>query len=120
MSNSFRPPSAGSLPSADASVAEVLRFIGTFDMPLFEHIRQRWGAEYRDLVQARWGRGINEFSSGQPAVGPVDELLLCLAYDAAVGPYLGVPESDKLPFWLWLIDGVRRAADEPATGEDGA
>jgi hypothetical protein len=116
----FRPPALQSLPSAGASLAEVIRFIGTFELPLIDHYRQRWGAEYPDRAQSLWARCVDAFQAGRPATGAVDDLLLCLGYDSALGPYLGVPESDKLRFWVWLIDGVRRGLVDQADEGDSA
>jgi len=38
-----------------------------------------------------------------------DDVDRCLAYDAVLGPFLGLPEPQKLAFLRWLIDGLRKS-----------
>src|SRR3954469_23351917 len=87
----------------------MIRFISTFELPLIRQFRDRWGEQYRERLQAHWAECVRRFRSGAAASGPADELLLCLAYECILGPYLGVPESHKREFWAWLVVGIRQA-----------
>jgi hypothetical protein len=114
---SFRMPPLESLPNDQVTLAEVVRFIGTFELALIRHFQAQWGDEYRSRVQTLWKTCITTFQDGLPAAGRPDDLLMCLVYDCVVGPYLGGPGPQTLKFWLWLIEGVRRqlaGCDDPA------
>jgi hypothetical protein len=87
-SQPFRPPESDSLPPAGTSLEGMIRFISTFELPLIRQFRDRWGEQYKQRVQAHWSVCIRRFQSGTAAEGPADELLLCLAYDCILGPYL--------------------------------
>jgi hypothetical protein len=87
----------------------MIRFISTFEMPLVRQFRERWGEQYTQRVRAHWSECVRRFHCGAAAKGPADELLLCLAYDCVLGPYLGVPEPHKVAFWEWLVAGIRQS-----------
>jgi hypothetical protein len=103
---SLRLPSLESLPGADATLEQMIGLAHTVDPTA--HFQQRWGEEYRARAQALWHRCVQSYKDGLTAGLPSEELLMCLAYDVTLGPYLGVPEPHKLPFLRWLVDGVRR------------
>src|SRR5262245_18760542 len=105
----FQLPPIDSLPPTGTSLQDMIRFVGAFEMPVIRLFQERWGQRYKQRVQACWSDSIRRFKAGGAAEGPADELLLCLAYDCILGPYLGVPEPHKLVFWEWLVEGVRQA-----------
>ncbi|MCI0637988.1 MAG: hypothetical protein L0Y72_23560 [Gemmataceae bacterium] len=115
ISQPFRMPESDSLPPAGTPLEGMIRFISTFELAIIRQFRERWGEEYKGRVQAHWSECVRRFKAGAPAEGPADELLLCLAYDCVLGPYLGVPEPHKLVFWDWLLAGVR----QPGLGRSG-
>ncbi len=99
-------PALESLPARDSSFIELIRFADAYNSA--PHFRKRWGDDYQSNVGSLSGRYVQAYKSGALASGPLDELLLCLAHDVAVGPYLGVPEPHTLAFLRWLIDGIRQ------------
>lgn len=100
-------PGPEALPSADATLEQLIRFAHSVDPTT--HFRIRWGEEYVTNVRALWQRSVESFKTGAATAAPPDELLMCLTYDIVLGPHLGVPDSHKLPFLRWLLDGVRRS-----------
>jgi hypothetical protein len=102
----LRLPSLETLPEADATIDQIIRFVHSVDPTT--HFQDRWGEEYRTNVQALWHRCVQSYKAGAAATGGVDELIMCLTYDVVLGPCLGVPEPHKLSFLRWVIDGVRQ------------
>jgi hypothetical protein len=107
------PPTAEALPGTDATLQQIIRFAQSVDPTA--QFRLRWGENYQTKVRLLWDRCVQSYNAGAEPQGSVDELLMCLAYDVVLGPYLGVPEPHKRPFLLWLIDGVRQGLQ----GSDG-
>jgi hypothetical protein len=103
----WKMPAPEELPGTDATLERIIRFAQSVD-PV-THFRDRWGEEYKTNVRALWERSIESFKAGTAMPAPPDEMLMCLAYDVALGPYLGVPNPHKLPFLRWLLDGVRKS-----------
>jgi hypothetical protein len=99
-------PSLESLPTEAASLAEIGKFISTFDPT--EYFRERWQEDYVSNISSLHRRCIESYRAGLAATEPADELLMCVTYDFILGPYLGVPEPHKLPFLLWLVNGIRQ------------
>lgn len=97
-----------SIPDERAEWDEVFQFITSFQQHVPATFQQRWGTEYQENARALWSRLASAFRAGQPLDAAADELLLCLAYDLAVAPYIGTPQSQQLAFWQWLLDGLRR------------
>src|SRR4051794_27597622 len=95
----LRLPESDALPPAGSSFKEMIRFISTFELPVIDRFRDRWGDQYQQRVEAVWSGCISRFKAGAAAEGPADELLLCLAHDCILGPNLGVPMERKLTFW---------------------
>ncbi len=110
----FMLPSLEALPGTDATLPQIIRFAQSVDPTAL--FRERWGENYQRNVAALWDRCVQSYKAGVTASEPPDELLMCLTYDVVLGPYLGVPEPHKLPFLLWLIDGVRRGLQRPGGG----
>ena len=100
-------PAAESLPPTDATLPQIIRFARTADPTA--HFLEHWGKNYQTQVRALWDRYVTSYQAGEETQGSAEELLMCLVYDIALGPYLGVPEPSQRSFLLWLIDGVRRA-----------
>jgi hypothetical protein len=98
-------PAAADLPGDAASLTGVGTFIERFDPT--RHFRERWGERYRPDIEALWHNCVSAYrGSGEPIVPP-GELLLCLAYDWRLGPFLGISEHEKLAFLRWLIAQMR-------------
>ncbi len=113
----FTLPTLDALPGTDATLQQIIRFAHSVDPTAL--FRERWGDDYQQNVRALWDRCVQSYKAGVEAPGSIEELLMCLAYDVVLGPYLGVPEPYKRPFLLWLIDGVRRDMQRPGGGNQG-
>ena len=101
----FTMPEPESLPGSDADLRDIGRLIYYHDPTA--HFQKMWGPDYTENVRSLWQRLNNAFKDGERAAGQADELLMGMAYDWALGPYLGVPESRKLAFLKWLLEGIR-------------
>jgi hypothetical protein len=112
--SSFPLPAPEDLPGPEAALADLVRFARTTDPTT--HFRERWGAEYRDRAASLWRACVEAFGAGEEPPAPPDELLLCLCYDVTLGPHLGAPDSRKLAFLHWLVEGLgrSRSAEPPA------
>jgi hypothetical protein len=106
-SSPWRRPSPDALPGPDATLDEIIRFARSADTT--EHFSAVWGDRYETEVRALWERCVESYKAGVPVSAQPDELTMCLNYDLALGPYLGVPEPHKLPFLRWLIEGIRES-----------
>ena len=102
----FSMPTMEMLPKPEASLREVGRFLHDHDPTLYFH--ELWGDAYKENVQSLRQQYVNAYKDGTPATGRGADLLMCMAYDWALGPYLGVPDSQKLDFLQWLLAGVRQ------------
>ena len=102
----FRLPDPAALPPPGASLQQVIRFADAHDPTL--HFRARWGSAYAGEATALWGACVAAFKAGAPPPGSAEDLLMCLAYDCVLGPYMGVPEPHKAQFLDWLLDGLRQ------------
>jgi len=103
--SSFKIPGMDSLPGSDATLRDIGRFIHYHDPTASFH--KVWGDAYKDNARSLWQRLSHAFKDVAKADGPADELLMGMACDGALGPYLGEPESKKLEFLHWLLEGVR-------------
>ena len=79
------------LPEPDADLAELVAFCRAND-PSHE-FEKRWRSDFRDRVRELWGASTHAFKANAPTGYSSDELLMCMAYDVTVAPYLGIPES---------------------------
>jgi hypothetical protein len=109
-------PSTEALPFDSAGLLEIGKFILHYDPT--RHFRERWGDDYRAKIEALWNSCVAAYRDGRTPNHPADELLLCLTRDWILGPYLGVPQGEKLRFLRWLLIHVRvkLAADKAARG----
>ena len=98
-------PAPGELPGDGAVLTEIGMFIARFDPT--RHYRERWSERYRLEIEALWNRCVSAYRGSHDPVVPAGDLLLCLAYDWRLGPYLGVSEHEKLAFLRWLIVQMR-------------
>ena len=98
-------PTPGDLPGDASILTEIGMFITRFDPT--RHYRERWGERYRLEIEALWNRCVSAYRGSRDPVVPPGELLLCLAYDWRLGPYLGISEHEKLAFLRWLIVQTR-------------
>ena len=80
-----------SLPQPDAELRELLAFCRANNPS--QEFEERWGSDCRDRVRELWGESTHAFKAGSPTGHSPDELLMCMAYDVAVAPYIGVPED---------------------------
>jgi hypothetical protein len=100
-------PSIESLPGPEAGLREIIRFSATHD-PTME-FRAQWGVDYPSRAMGLWSDLLQAFKSGSASPARnAEELLMCLSYDIAVGPYCPVPESQTVSFHQWLVQGLRR------------
>ncbi len=96
------------LPAVDATLREIIGFSASHDPTL--DFRARWGGEYAARSMNLWSGLLQSFKSGEPSAAEnPDELLMCLSYDIAAGPYSLVPVNQTLSFHQWLLHGLRKA-----------
>ena len=109
--SAFRMPGLESLPGLDASFRDIGRFLHDHDPTL--HFHRIWGHDYQENVRSLWQRLSSAFKDGATAAGQADELLMCMAYDWVLGPHLGMPDSKKQEFLMWLLDAIRHRLEHP-------
>jgi hypothetical protein len=80
-----------SLPGPDATLKELVEFCRKNDPS--QEFMERWGAEFRDRARELWGASTHAFKAGRETGYAPDEVLMCMAYDITVAPYIGVPEE---------------------------
>jgi len=102
----LKMPDPEALPDSQASLRDIIRFASVFDPTA--HFQERWGDDYKERAQGLWRQCVESFKAGAPPNVESGELLLCLAYDCSLGPYLAVPEPHKQHFLHWLMDGLRK------------
>jgi hypothetical protein len=100
--------SPDALPPPDATLAELVRFAHA-SSPVAE-FQKRWGPEYAQRARELWSGATHAFRQGRPIGAPPDELLLCMAYDVTMAPYLGVPEDVSHRFLSAVVRELREAA----------
>ena len=93
-------PAQADLPADSAPLTEIGIFIERFDPT--RHFREQWGERYRSQIEALWNNCVSAYRGSRDAPASPGELLLCLAYDWRLGPYLGISEHEKLAFLRWL------------------
>jgi|WetSurMetagenome_2_1015567.scaffolds.fasta_scaffold72395_3 hypothetical protein len=107
----FKLPMPDALPGANATLEQIRRF-AHFNDPT-AHFQRCWGDEYKKNAQSLWRQCIQSYKAGSPPGGTSEELLMCLTYDIVISPYLGVPDSNNLPFLRWLLEGIRLKLEDP-------
>lgn len=100
-------PNYSDLPPTDAKLRDIGRFSHQFDPT--DHFLALGGSEYKKQVENLWEAQLISFREGGLPSGNVPELLLVLAYQLAIAPYTGAPDSFLLSFSHWLIEGMRKA-----------
>ena len=98
-------PSQKFVPKEDATLSDFIRFSRMFNP--FPHFEEIWGDEYTTKVGELWQRCVRSFKEDMMGSANVAELLMCLQYDIALGPYLGVPDTHKVRFLKWLVEGIK-------------
>jgi hypothetical protein len=93
------------LPKTDADLKELIAFCRQNDPS--REFEKRWGSEYRERVRELWGASTYAFKSGQPTGYSPDELLMCMAYDVIVAPYIGVPEDISHSYLQTMLRELR-------------
>lgn len=79
------------LPGPDASLGELIKFCRSNDPS--QEFKERWDSEFVEHVRELWAASTHAFKAGRATGYDQDEVLMCMAYDVAVAPYLGVPED---------------------------
>ncbi|WP_226643250.1 hypothetical protein [Microbulbifer variabilis] len=97
-------PDLEALPSEGAVLSDYDRFARSFDPT--GAFRELWGKDYVNKAMDLWLFVISEFDEKKVSSSSVEELLLSINYNFAIGPYLGAVES-PLPFCEWLISAIR-------------
>lgn len=93
------------LPLSDASLRELIEFVRSND-PMKE-FQELWGPDSNDRILELWGKSTHSFKERRPIGGTPDELLLCMAYDVTVAPYLGVPEETTHSYLHFVLKELR-------------
>ncbi|ROQ30083.1 hypothetical protein [Gallaecimonas pentaromativorans] len=96
------------LPKADASLSELLRF--SFEYNPSELFMAAWGEEYRERAEALWAASTQAFKAQKATGYSPEQVLLCMAFDAAIAPYTGAPESLVLAYQRAMLQELRAAA----------
>jgi len=98
-------PSFEDIPSELESYHSIKRFIDKFDQ--LESISLSLGDNYRTHLNNNWKNAIDKFKSNQEIAYPWQELIMILSYDYYLGPYIGLPESEKIKFYTKILDHLR-------------
>jgi len=97
------------LPQSDASLPELIEFIRNND-PVKE-FQELWGSDSNDRILALWKNSTHSFQEKQPIGVTPDELLLCMAYDTTVAPYIGVQEKTSHSYLHFVLKELREKLD---------
>jgi hypothetical protein len=93
------------LPGPDASLSQLIKFCRDNDpSPEFQ---DRWGSDFQAKARDLWAESTNAFKQHRRSGANPDELLLCMAYNATVAPYLGIPEAISLAYLHWVLRELR-------------
>lgn len=94
-----------SLPSTDAQLETLIEFSRTYDPS--EEFKQIWGSEFRDRTRELWGASTHAFKEDLPTGFNANEILLCMAFDVSVGPYLGIPARITHAYLQAMVNELR-------------
>lgn len=111
-----RMPNAVMIPNPDAPLIEMIRFSKAYN-PI-PQLRESLGPDYPAYIERLRDRCITAFQAGGQAPGTRDELVICLAYEIAVMPYLGISEENAARLCRWFLDGIRRRMTSVAEWEN--
>lgn len=96
------------LPEPDAGLSELIRF--SFQYNPSELFMAEWGEDYRERAEALWEASTQAFKAQKATGHSPEHVLLCMAFDAAIAPYTGVPESLALAYQRAMLQELRAAA----------
>jgi hypothetical protein len=108
--SNFQAPSLEALPAEDAPFREIGRFATAFDPTLY--FNNKWGKKYAENARSLWDRAVQKFLKAEEPEGAIEELLMVMAYEWTLGPYLGLPEDRKEKFLRHLLAAIRRKLGE--------
>jgi hypothetical protein len=95
-----------SLPGPDATLKELIAFCRTNDPS--QEFKERWGAEFPERVRELWATSTHAFQAGHATGYNPDEVLMCMAYDVTVAPYIGVPEGISHAYLHAMLRELRK------------
>jgi hypothetical protein len=93
------------LPGPDANLTECIEFSRKNDPT--QEFRERWGADYPDRARELWRASTHAFKAGRATGYSPDEVLMCMAYDVTVAPYIGVPEEVSYSYLHAMLQELR-------------
>lgn len=94
-------PSLCDIPKIEGNYHKVDPFITQFNQQ--EYARNKWGDEYRAQVQTLWEQAINCYKEDQEFIRNWQEYILIITFDYYIGPYIGLPEKEKIQFYSWIF-----------------
>ena len=93
------------LPGPDADLGELVEFCRNNDPS--QEFKERWGSEFGDRARELWGTSTHAFKASRATGYSPDEVLMCMVYDVAVAPYLGVPEEISRAYLHAMLQELR-------------
>jgi len=99
-----------SLPRPDATLRELVEFCRANDPS--QEFMERWRTEFRDRVRELWAASTHAFKAGRGTGYSPDEVLMCMAYDVTVAPYIGVPEEVSHSYLHAMLRELRERCGE--------
>ena len=97
------------LPQSDASLSELIAFSRSNDPA--KEFQELWGSAYKDRIEELWSSSTHSFKERRPIGATPDELLLCMAFDVTVAPYIGVPEDISHAYLHFVLKELREKLD---------
>ena len=98
-------PSLEDIPIKLESYHSIKNFIDKFDQ--LESISLAIGDDYRAYLNNIRLKAIDKYMSNEEIVYPWQELIMILSLDYYFGPYIGLPESEKVNFYTKILDRLR-------------
>ena len=98
-------PTVDDIPIKLESYHSIKNFIVRFDQ--LESISLTIGDNYRTYLNDNWKNAVIKYKSNQDIVYPWQELIMILSLDYHFGPYIGLPESEKVNFYTQILDRLR-------------
>ena len=93
------------LPKPNASHSEIIAFCQQNDPSL--QFKELLGDKYNDHVIDLWSKSTHSFKSAIPTGYNINEILLCMAYDISVAPYIGVPIEISISYLNYMLNELR-------------
>ena len=97
------------LPGPDAGLRELIAFCQKNDpSPAF---RERWGDAFRERVRELWAASTHAFKGGRATGYGPGEVLMCMAHDVSVAPYIGVPPEVSQAYLQAMLRELRASLE---------